>query len=87
MLCVILRIIKTMIVKVADLLAMIGPHVDNYDVFLIQMTGSRLWEVGTRLVSVAEEMEDLVDGLDVRVLALFGIPMDGGDDGHIQLAT
>jgi len=48
--------------------------VDDYDVFLVQMAGRRVWEVGTRWVSVQEEMGEggLVEGLDVRVLTGWG---------------
>ena len=34
----------------------IGPHVDNYDVFLIQMSGTRAWQVGRKELSIKEEM-------------------------------
>ena len=47
----------------------IGPHVDNYDVFLIQMSGRRTWEVGKRLIREQEEYETLVGGIDVRILS------------------
>ena len=47
----------------------IGPHVDNYDVFLIQMSGRRTWEVGKRFISLQEEYETLVEGIDVRILS------------------
>lgn len=47
----------------------IGPHVDNYDVFLIQMSGRRTWEVGKRFISEQEEYETLVGGIDVRILS------------------
>ncbi len=46
----------------------IGPHVDDYDVFLIQMKGRRCWEVGKRAISSKEEVEGLIDGIDVRIL-------------------
>ena len=47
----------------------IGPHVDNYDVFLVQMNGRRTWEVGKRFISEQEECDTLVEGIDVRVLS------------------
>lgn len=50
----------------------IGPHVDNYDVFLIQMSGTRTWEVGKRKVTAHEERDRTIDGLDVRVLSDWG---------------
>jgi len=45
----------------------VGPHVDNYDVFLIQGLGHRRWQIGTEPV----ENEEIVPDLDVRILADF----------------
>lgn len=45
----------------------VGPHVDNYDVFLLQGTGHRRWQIGTEPV----EHEEIVPDLDVRILADF----------------
>jgi ribosomal protein L16 Arg81 hydroxylase len=40
----------------------IGPHVDSYDVFLIQISGTRTWEVGVDYrVSIQEEYDNLVE--------------------------
>lgn len=50
----------------------IGPHVDNYDVFLIQMEGTRIWQVGKTKMTVEEEGRRLLNGLDVRVLNNWG---------------
>jgi len=47
----------------------IGPHVDNYDVFLIQASGSRRWQVGDK-ISTKEEYDSLVEASQVRVLDL-----------------
>lgn len=48
----------------------IGPHVDSYDVFLIQVTGQREWQIQPHpLVSVKEEMDRMIPGLPVRILA------------------
>lgn len=47
----------------------IGPHVDNYDVFLIQMNGSRTWQVGKRKIDAMEEFDRLIDDIDVRILS------------------
>lgn len=47
----------------------IGPHVDNYDVFLIQMNGSRTWQVGKRKIDATEEFNRLIDDIDVRILS------------------
>ena len=45
----------------------VGPHIDNYDVFLIQGLGRRRWQVG--LSPVIDE--SIVEDLDVRILANF----------------
>ncbi|MFB6249234.1 MAG: JmjC domain-containing protein [Salinibacter sp.] len=45
----------------------VGPHIDNYDVFLIQGLGHRRWQIGTTPV----ENEEIVPDLDVRILADF----------------
>ncbi|GAX14186.1 hypothetical protein FisN_20Hh192 [Fistulifera solaris] len=46
----------------------IGPHVDNYDVFLIQTAGQREWKVGLDKLSTAEEYAALVPDIPVRIL-------------------
>jgi 50S ribosomal protein L16 3-hydroxylase len=43
----------------------VGPHVDSYDVFLLQGRGRRRWRVAERFA------EDYVRGLDLRVLRRF----------------
>jgi 50S ribosomal protein L16 3-hydroxylase len=45
----------------------VGPHIDNYDVFLVQGSGHRRWEIGTTPV----EDEEIVPDLDVRILDNF----------------
>ena len=45
----------------------VGPHIDNYDVFLLQGAGHRRWQIGT--TPVADE--EIVPDLDVRILADF----------------
>jgi Uncharacterized conserved protein len=45
----------------------VGPHIDNYDVFLLQGMGHRRWKIGTEPV----ETEEIVPDLDVRILADF----------------
>jgi 50S ribosomal protein L16 3-hydroxylase len=52
----------------------IGPHVDNYDVFLVQAGGSRQWEVGLEEISVEEEYGSLVPESQVRILNLTTAP-------------
>lgn len=55
-------------ISLAEEMGGIGPHVDNYDVFLIQMTGTKLWQVGIEKMSAKEELDRMMHGLDVRVL-------------------
>jgi 50S ribosomal protein L16 3-hydroxylase len=43
--------------------------VDSYDVFLIQTSGQRCWEVEKEPLTVAEERELLIDGIDVSILS------------------
>jgi 50S ribosomal protein L16 3-hydroxylase len=43
----------------------VGPHLDSYDVFLLQVQGRRRWRIGP----VADR--SLVPGLPVRILADF----------------
>lgn len=45
----------------------VGPHIDSYDVFLIQGAGHRRWEIGHAPV----EDESIVPDRDVRMLADF----------------
>ena len=47
----------------------IGPHVDNFDVFLVQASGSRTWQVGRRFINTQEEFDTILEGIDVRVLS------------------
>jgi 50S ribosomal protein L16 3-hydroxylase len=50
----------------------VGPHVDSYDVFLVQGRGQRRWRYHTR-----PTMEQrLVPGLDLRILARFAPDAD-----------
>jgi len=43
----------------------VGPHFDNYDVFLLQGMGQRRWRIG------AQRDKALVDGLPLKILADF----------------
>jgi 50S ribosomal protein L16 3-hydroxylase len=45
----------------------VGPHTDNYDVFLLQGLGRRRWQINTTPVTDA----DLIEGLDLRILKHF----------------
>lgn len=46
----------------------IGFHVDNYDVFLIQILGTRNWTIEVEPLSEDEEFTRLDDKHDVRIL-------------------
>ena len=65
----------------------IGPHVDNYDVFLIQMSGTRTWQVGRRNISAQEERDRTIDGLDVRVLDEWGHVHGNEESSEMQQFT
>lgn len=43
----------------------VGPHVDDYDVFLIQLSGHRLWKISEHFCS------DAIEGVDLRILKTF----------------
>ncbi len=43
----------------------VGPHYDNYDVFLLQVEGQRRWEVG----GIYGEHSDIEEGKPVRILS------------------
>lgn len=45
----------------------VGPHYDNYDVFLVQTSGKRKWEIGTQY----DENSSLIDDLPVSILSEF----------------
>lgn len=45
----------------------VGPHVDDYDVFLIQLHGRRRWEITHRPILE----EDLLEGPELRILKRF----------------
>ena len=59
----------------------IGPHVDNYDVFLIQMEGVREWQIGKYICSLEQEREESVPGIDVRILSQW----DSDDDSMVEI--
>mmetsp|Transcript_30725 Transcript_30725/g.65302 ORF Transcript_30725/g.65302 Transcript_30725/m.65302 type:complete len:159 (+) Transcript_30725:710-1186(+) len=65
-------------VSLAEIGGGIGPHVDNYDVFLIQPSGTRTWQVGRRKMTAAEERDATMEGLDVRVLDGWDADRGGG---------
>jgi len=50
----------------------VGPHIDDYDVFLVQAHGRRRWRIHTQTVSE----EDYIPGLDLRILPEFEAEQD-----------
>ena len=42
----------------------VGPHTDEYDVFLIQAQGQRHWQIAT----YATQESDLIEAIDLRIL-------------------
>jgi len=49
----------------------IGPHVDNYDVFLLQGRGTRKWSIQNALMDRETEARSLIPHNPLRVLASF----------------
>ena len=45
----------------------VGPHIDNYDVFLIQGMGKREWQINENKVI----SDNFVEGSDLRILKDF----------------
>ncbi|MDR5859327.1 cupin domain-containing protein [Halomonas eurihalina] len=47
----------------------VGPHVDQYDVFLLQASGQRHWQLGGRV----PEDAPIIAGIDLRILERFEV--------------
>ncbi|MCE8001321.1 cupin domain-containing protein [Billgrantia ethanolica] len=56
----------------------VGPHVDQYDVFLIQGLGRRRWQLGGRVPDDAP----IIPGIDLRILERF--TLEAGDDWVLE---
>ncbi|MEQ4541499.1 MAG: cupin domain-containing protein [Billgrantia sp.] len=56
----------------------VGPHVDQYDVFLIQGLGRRRWQLGGRVPDDAP----IIPGIDLRILERFTVA--AGDDWVLE---
>ena len=56
----------------------VGPHMDNYDVFLIQATGKRRWQLGKFI----DDDEPVIKGIDLRILEHFEV--DQGQDWVLE---
>ena len=50
----------------------VGPHWDNYDVFLLQGLGHRHWQISELYVSD----QNYIDGLDLRIMERFQVQQD-----------
>lgn len=50
----------------------VGPHVDQYDVFLLQGNGQRRWQLGGKVGDDAP----IIDGIDLRILERFAVEDD-----------
>ncbi|SDG28412.1 50S ribosomal protein L16 3-hydroxylase [Onishia taeanensis] len=50
----------------------VGPHVDQYDVFLLQASGQRRWQLG----GAVDEDAPIIDGIDLRILEHFEVEPD-----------
>jgi 50S ribosomal protein L16 3-hydroxylase len=50
----------------------VGPHVDQYDVFLLQGSGKRRWQLGGRVANDAP----ILEGIDLRILERFEVTAD-----------
>ncbi|MDI5986979.1 cupin domain-containing protein [Halomonas sp. M4R5S39] len=56
----------------------VGPHVDQYDVFLLQGSGTRRWQLGGRVADDAP----IIAGIDLRILERFAV--EGDDDWVLE---
>ena len=56
----------------------VGPHVDQYDVFLLQGSGQRRWQLGGKVADNAP----ILDGIDLRILERFDVAP--GDDWILE---
>lgn len=50
----------------------VGPHVDQYDVFLLQASGQRHWQLGGKVDANAP----IIGGIDLRILETFEVDPD-----------
>ncbi|MCL7940654.1 cupin domain-containing protein [Halomonas sp. ATCH28] len=56
----------------------VGPHVDQYDVFLLQGSGQRRWQLG----GLVDDDAPILDGIDLRILERFEVVP--GDDWILE---
>ncbi len=56
----------------------VGPHIDQYDVFLLQASGHRRWQLGGKQPGNAP----IIQGIDLRILQSFEIEADSDWTWH-----
>ncbi|TDR56220.1 50S ribosomal protein L16 3-hydroxylase [Halomonas ventosae] len=56
----------------------VGPHVDQYDVFLLQGSGRRRWQLGGKV----DDDAPILDGIDLRILETFEV--EAGSDWVLE---
>ncbi|WP_416140106.1 JmjC domain-containing protein [Halomonas sp. HK25] len=56
----------------------VGPHVDQYDVFLLQGSGQRRWQLGGKV----DDDAPIIAGIDLRILERFAV--EDGDDWVLE---
>ncbi|MFD2190490.1 JmjC domain-containing protein [Pistricoccus aurantiacus] len=56
----------------------VGPHVDQYDVFLLQASGRRRWQLGGKVADDAP----ILQGIDLRILESFQV--EAGQDWVLE---
>lgn len=64
--------IDDVMISVAGLHGGVGPHFDNYDVFLYQASGERKWSITTKNCNIDNAMPDL----ELRIMADFEVEQE-----------
>ncbi|MBD3671081.1 MAG: cupin domain-containing protein [Gammaproteobacteria bacterium] len=54
-------------ISYADDQGSVGPHVDNYDVFLLQASGTRRWQISNQVI----DETDLIPDIEMRIMQGF----------------
>jgi 50S ribosomal protein L16 3-hydroxylase len=58
--------IDDLMISYAEEFGSVGPHTDNYDVFLLQLNGIREWRISKKA-----NPDDIIEGLELRILKSF----------------
>jgi 50S ribosomal protein L16 3-hydroxylase len=64
--------IDDVMISYAPVNGSVGPHMDNYDVFLLQVQGRRHWHINEHKYTE----DDFIDGLELRILSDFTAQKD-----------